>query len=159
MRTRRQALAALAPLAAAALGAAAPSASRGQTAAASAPAGASGPASAPPTSSPGPLTDARPTFAVEIRTGPAWDASKPPQAQALFREHSVHLRRLRDEGHILVGARYADKGLLLVTAADVAAARALFEADPSMKAGTFAFELHALAVFYGGCVHPPPRRG
>jgi uncharacterized protein YciI len=102
--------------------------------------------------------DTQRTFAVEIRTGPGWDARKPPQEQAQFREHSAHLRRLRDAGHIVLGARYSDKGLLVVAAADVAAVRALFEADPSMQAGTFVFEVHPLAVFYGGCVQPPARR-
>jgi len=102
---------------------------------------------------------ALPQFAVEIRTGPGWDANKPPQEQAQFREHSAHLRRLRDEGHILLGARYADKGLLVVVAADAAAVRALFDADPSMKAGTFVYALHPFSVFYGGCVQPRRRAG
>jgi len=100
-----------------------------------------------------------PHFAVEIRTGPGWDASKPPQEQAQFREHSAHLRRLREEGHILLGARYADKGLLVVAAADAAAVRALFDVDPSMKAGTFVYALHPFSVFYGGCVQPRRRTG
>lgn len=113
---------------------------------------------ASPAAASAPADPAPPTFAVEIRTGPGWDARKPPQEQALFREHSAHLRRLREEGHVLLGARYADKGLLVVTAADAAAARALFDADPSMKAGTFVFELHPLSVFYGGCVQPARRR-
>lgn len=152
-RQRRRALAALGPWAASLAGvlaAGAPAAARAQAAGQPA-AGGSSPAPAVP--------EPRPLFAVEIRTGPAWDASKPPPAQALFREHSAHLRRLREEGQLLVGARYADKGMLWVAAADVAAARAMFEADPSIKAGTFVFELHPLAVFYGGCVQPAPRRG
>jgi len=102
---------------------------------------------------------ALPQFAVEIRTGPGWDPNKPPQEQAQFREHSAHLRRLRDEGHILLGARYSDKGLLVVAAADAAAVRALFDADPSMKAGTFVYALHPFSVFYGGCVQPRRRAG
>jgi uncharacterized protein YciI len=103
--------------------------------------------------------EALPSFAVEIRTGPSWDAKKPPNEQALFREHSAHLRKLREEGRILLGARYSDKGLLVVSATDIAAVRALFDADPSIKAGTFAYEAHPLGVFYGGCVQAPRRRG
>ncbi|MCW5633219.1 MAG: hypothetical protein KIT17_07765 [Rubrivivax sp.] len=106
-----------------------------------------------------PAGPALPAFAVEIRTGPGWDANKPPQAQAQFREHSAHLRRLRDEGHLLLGARYGDKGLLVVAAADLAAVHRLLDGDPSMQAGTFVYEAHPMAVFHGGCVQPPPRRG
>lgn len=120
---------------------------------------ASAAASAASATASAPAEPALPHFAVEIRTGPGWDTRRPPQEQALFREHSAHLRRLREEGHVMLGARYADKGLLVVAAADTAAVRALFDADPSMKAGTFVYELHPLSVFYGGCVQPARRRG
>ncbi len=116
---------------------------------------ASQPASAP---APGHPAGELPLFAVEIRTGPRWDASKPPQEQALFREHSVHLRRLREAGQLRVGARYGDKGLLVLAAPSADEARALMAADPSMAAGTFAFELHPMNVFYGGELQPRPRR-
>ncbi len=141
---RRQTLAAWAALAASVPPA------RAQTA----PPAAAGPAASAPDAA-----AALPQFAVEIRTGPGWDTNKPPQEQAQFREHSAHLRRLRDEGHILLGARYGDKGLLVVAAADAAAVRALFDADPSMKAGTFVYALHPFSVFYGGCVQPRRRSG
>ncbi|MDX2217492.1 MAG: YciI family protein [Burkholderiales bacterium] len=91
-------------------------------------------------------------FAVEITTGPGWDTAKPPPQQAFFREHSAHLKKLRDEGRIRMGARYADKGLIVIEAADEAEARALIEADPSMKAGTFKFTLAEMRVFYPGQV-------
>lgn len=100
-----------------------------------------------------------PLFVAEIRTGPAWDASRPPQDQPFFRDHSAHLRRLRDAGHIRLGARYADKGLIVLAAATADEARAWMQADPSMQHGTFSFELHPFAVFYGGTVSPPRRRG
>lgn len=108
-------------------------------------------ASAPPAAAP------KPYFAVEIKTGPGWVASKPPQEQAFFREHSAHLRRLREAGTLVMGARYGDKGLLVLAAESAAAARALIEQDPSMRAGTFVFELHEFGVFYGGQLQPPPR--
>jgi uncharacterized protein YciI len=144
MPRRRIALQAALPLAAAAL--------------AGGPVRAQG-AAAPGTPGSASAAESRPLFAAEIRTGPAWDAARPAQEQAHFREHSAHLRRLRDEGHLLVGARYADKGLLLVAAAGAAEAHALFDADPSIRAGVLRFELHPLAVFYGGCVTPARRRG
>lgn len=105
-----------------------------------------------------PAEAAPPLFAVQVRTGARWDAAKPPVEQAFFREHSAHLKKLRDAGHIVVGARYADVGLLVVAAPDEAAVRALMEEDPSMKAETFRFDIHPFNVFYGGTLQPRPRR-
>jgi hypothetical protein len=34
----------------------------------------------------------------------------------------------------------------------------LFEAGPGIEAGTFVFELQALAAFCGSCAQTPPRR-
>ncbi|MBL8517888.1 MAG: hypothetical protein JNM76_13075 [Betaproteobacteria bacterium] len=113
-------------------------------------AGAQAPAEATKPAAP-PATAAK-LFAIEITTGPSWDAAKPPGQQAYFREHSAHLKKLRDEGRIKMGARYADKGLVIIEAADEAEARALVEADPSMKAGTFKFTLAEMRVFYPGQV-------
>ena len=121
-----------------------------------APAPATGPAGANPASAP--AAAALPLFAVELRTGARWDHARPAHEQAQFREHSTNLKRLRDQGHIALGARYADKGFLVVTAASAAAARELMEADPSIQAQVFAFELHEFRVFYPGCVSAPVRR-
>lgn len=96
-------------------------------------------------------------FAVEIQTGPGWDAAKPPQAQAFFKEHSAHLKQLRDAGRIRAGARYADKGFLVLEAADESEARTWMEADPSMRAGTFRFTLSEMRVFYPGHLGPEKR--
>lgn len=91
-------------------------------------------------------------FAVEITTGAKWDTAKSPPQQAFFKEHSAHLKKLRDEGRISMGARYSDKGLIVLQAADEAEARALMAADPSMQAETFKFSLHEMRVFYPGQV-------
>ena len=91
---------------------------------------------------------APPLFAVEIRTGPNWDSTKPPAEQAFFRDHSAHLKRLRDEGHILMGARYSDVGLLVFSASSADAVDALMRADPSIIAGTFRYAVHSMNAFY-----------
>ena len=98
---------------------------------------------------PAPAADTR-LFAVEVKTGPKWDAARAPLEQPFFREHSAHLRQLRDAGHIVVGARYSDKGLLVISAASQAAVRALMDPDPSMVHGTFTYEVHDFNVFYPG---------
>lgn len=99
-----------------------------------------------------------PLFAVEITTGPKWDPGKPPQEQQFFREHSSNLKRLRDSGHLVMGARYSDKGLVVLAAQDEAGARALMEEDPSIKAEIFKVQIHPFNVFYGGAVSTRPRR-
>jgi uncharacterized protein YciI len=117
--------------------------------------------SEPNTSKPGPSANADSTatapnapvsrlFAVEIQTGPGWDPAKPPQDQAFFKEHSAHLKQMRDAGRIRAGARYGDKGLVVVVANNEAEARSWIEADPSMRAGTFRFNLSEMRVFYPG---------
>lgn len=108
---------------------------------------------APAASAPAPLL-----FAVEFKTGPNWDAAKPPQEQAEFRAHSANLKKLRDQGSLVLGARYADKGLVVLSAASEAEAHAMVQQDPSVKAGTFAYQLNEFRVFYGGAVAPPPRK-
>lgn len=133
---------------------ASPSAGVASTTAASAPAATVPAATVPATAAPAasPPAAAWPLFAVQIRTGPAWEPQKPPQEQAHFQAHSAHLKRLREAGQLLMGARYADVGLLVLAAADEAQARAAMAADPSMQAGVFRFDLHPMMVFYPGLV-------
>lgn len=96
-------------------------------------------------------------YAVEIKTGPAWDAAKAPQEQPHFREHSLNLKRLRDAGQLLLGARYADKGLIVLQAASAEEAHAMMRQDPAIQGQVFSYELSDFRVFYGGAV--PARRG
>jgi hypothetical protein len=93
-----------------------------------------------------------PLFAVEFRTGPKWDTSKPAQEQLHFKEHSANLKRLRDAGSLKLGARYSDKGLIVLAAASEEQARGEIEKDPTVQAQVFAYELHPFNVFYSGCV-------
>ena len=94
-------------------------------------------------------------FAVEITVGPGWDNSIAFNEQAYFNEHSAHLAALRKAGHIVMGARYADVGLLVIKANSADDVRALLDEDPSMQAGTFQYEVHPMNVFYPGLVGKP----
>ena len=96
-------------------------------------------------------------FAVEFKVGPKWVASKPPGEQEFFREHSANLHKLREQGSLVLGARYSDKGLVVLAAESEAAARAMVDQDPAVKHGTFSYELHDFSVFYGGTVQPRRR--
>ena len=91
-------------------------------------------------------------FAVTVRTGPSWDTAKSPPAQAHFKEHSANIQRLRTAGSIVLGGRTGDIGLMIVRAASEAEARALFDADPSIAAGTFRLEVNEWRTFAPGCV-------
>lgn len=93
-------------------------------------------------------------FAVEIRTGPNWDSSKPPGEQKFFSEHSANLKHLRDTGRIAMGARYSDIGLIIFSGRSADEIRTLMSQDPSMAAGTFKYEVYPLNVFYPGLVQP-----
>jgi uncharacterized protein YciI len=113
----------------------------------------SAPVSTPATAA----TAATGLFAIEIRVGPAWDVNKAPGEQAFFREHSANLRRLRDAGNLVLGARYGEVGLVVLSATSLGDARAMMDADPAMQAGVFAYEAHPFNVFYPGTVEAPPR--
>ena len=110
-----------------------------------------------------PSTETKPSavpanlFAVEFRTGPKWDAAKEAHEQAHFREHSANLKRLRDSGALLLGARYSDKGFVVLAAETEAQARALVDVDPSVQNHVFAYALHPFHVFYAGCVQAAKR--
>lgn len=93
-----------------------------------------------------------PLFAVEFRTGPAWVEAKPANEQQFFREHSANLNRLRAAGRLIVGARYADKGLMIFSAATAEDIQREIDSDPSVKAGVFAYELHPFRVHFAGCL-------
>lgn len=97
-------------------------------------------------------------YAVEIKTGPAWDSSKPAHEQPYFREHSANLKRLRDQGSLILGARYSDKGLIVLCASSEQDAHGMMQPDPSIQNRTFAYELHEFNVFYSGAVQAKPRR-
>jgi uncharacterized protein YciI len=108
------------------------------------------------TPAPPPASENR-LYAVEVKTGPQWNASKAATEQAFFREHSANLKRLRDAGHIVLGARYSDKGLLIFTAPSAASVQALMDQDPSVAHGTFRYEVHEFNVFYPGAVQARPQ--
>ena len=94
-------------------------------------------------------------FIVTFSTGPAWTAGKPPGEQPMFREHGANLQRLRREGRIALGARYADKGMIVARFPTEEAARRELGADPGVKSGIFTFELAELRPFFEGCLDTP----
>jgi len=94
-----------------------------------------------------------PLFVVIFSLGPNWDADKPADQQRGFREHSANLQRLRTGQSAVLGGRYSDKGMVIIQAADEAAARGMFSGDEMVRAGVFRMELYPFAPFYTGCIN------
>ncbi len=57
-----------------------------------------------------------------------------------------------------MGARYSDKGLVILAAQTEEEARAMMDVDPSIKSEVFKYELHPFGVFYSGSLNQRPRR-
>lgn len=92
--------------------------------------------------------DEKPVFVVHFTTGPNWQADKPPGEQTGFGEHSANLQRLRKEGSILFGARYAEFGMIFLASDSIEAAGKVLDADPGVVAGIFPYEVEAMNIFY-----------
>jgi uncharacterized protein YciI len=87
-------------------------------------------------------------FVVHFETGPAWNKALAPAEQPAFKEHSANLNQLRKSGAITFGARYEQLGMIFLEAESIESAKAILDADPGVKAGTFIYRVAALSVFY-----------
>ena len=92
------------------------------------------------------------TVALVFTTGPAWDTSKSPNAQAQFGSHSANLRRLREAGVIVAGGRFGAYGLILVRAPGIDSAHAMLLPDSSIVVGTFKVEVTRWSTIYEGTI-------
>jgi uncharacterized protein YciI len=93
-------------------------------------------------------------FIAIFSLGPSWQSDKPAHEQAYFKEHSANLKKLRTEKKILIGARFSDKGMIIIAAANEQEARAMLEHDPMVANKVFNLELHQFNPFYKGCIDP-----
>ena len=91
-------------------------------------------------------------FIVTYTTGPLWDTSKNPGEQMHFKEHSSRLGQLRKDGVIKFGARYADKGIVVIAAPTTAAAREIVFVDQAVANKLFVADIQKLSIFYDGCL-------
>lgn len=94
-------------------------------------------------------------YIVTYTTGSAWDLTKQPQEQPWFKEHSANLSKLRKDGIIKAGARYSDKGIIVVTAKSLIAAKEIIFADAAVTNKLFVADVQKLNVFYEGCLERP----
>jgi uncharacterized protein YciI len=97
-----------------------------------------------------------PDFVCLLR--PAFDsrfmAGASPEQRALVDQHGEYLLGLAEQGTLVLAGRCWDGpvGIVIVTAEDEAAARAILAADPSLVAGLQSAEIYPFSIFAG-----PPR--
>ena len=91
-------------------------------------------------------------FAMVYTTGKNWDHGKKAHEQAYFMAHSKHLKTLREEGKIVMGGRYDDKGFMLLRAKTLAEAKLITQRDSSILYHTFQVSVHSFDSFYPGYV-------
>ncbi|HNV29123.1 MAG TPA: hypothetical protein PKJ83_08310 [Cyclobacteriaceae bacterium] len=94
-------------------------------------------------------------FIVTYTVGSSWDASKQPNEQMYFKEHSANLSKLRKEGVIKTGARFADKGMIVITAKSFTTAKEIILSDIAVVNRLFETDIQRLNVFYEGCLERP----
>jgi len=72
-------------------------------------------------------------------------------------DHSANLGKLRKEGVIKAGARYAEKGIIFIIASSLQAAREIIFADLAVANKLFNADVQKLNVFYDGCLEKPKK--
>ncbi len=78
--------------------------------------------------------------------GPKWSAEQTPEVAKTMEGHMANIRRMGDEGKLLIAGPFTDggelRGLYVFRAGSMDEARALVETDPAVKTGRFRFEIH-----------------
>lgn len=86
---------------------------------------------------------------VLLKTGPA-EISDPDRRRELFAGHFANMTKLADEGALVLAGPLTDdtdkRGIFILNAADIEAAREMVAADPAVAAGIFTAEYSA---YYG----------
>jgi len=91
-------------------------------------------------------------FIVTYSLGDAWDQSKGPGEQPYFKEHGARLGQLRKDGVIKFGARYSDKGMIVIAAPTFVKAKEIVTADVAVQNKLFVADVQKLNIFYDGCL-------
>jgi hypothetical protein len=94
-------------------------------------------------------------FIVIYTPGSGWNAAKPPGEQLHFKTHSKHLQTLRTQNKITLGARYADKGMIIITGENEGEIRSTIMGDSAVIDKVFTAEIYPYNVFYYGCLEKP----
>ena len=88
-----------------------------------------------------------------LRRGPQWTGETTPETQRLQQAHLGHIRRMLDEKKFVAAGPLEGggdlRGVVVIAAETEAEARPLAEADPAVKAGRMAVDLHPWSVARG----------
>ena len=87
-------------------------------------------------------------FIVEYSKGIKWDSSKEFNEQKYGKHHSNYLQSLRAQGIIHFGARYADIGIIFISAMDLENAKHIVNSDSAIINKMFSATINDLNVFY-----------
>ena len=81
-----------------------------------------------------------------LSKGATWTPDDTPEIRKLQEEHMANIRRLGEEGKLLLAGPFTDdgdlRGLFVFRASSMEEARALCDTDPAVKAGRLKVELH-----------------
>lgn len=91
-------------------------------------------------------------YIVTYTTGSLWDKTKSPGEQQYFKEHSAFMGKIRKDGITKFGARYADKGIIVISASSLKAAQEIILSDNAITNKLFDADIQKLNVFFDGCV-------
>ncbi|HEX6322343.1 MAG TPA: YciI family protein [Vicinamibacterales bacterium] len=95
-----------------------------------------------------PPADLQTFYIYFLNTGPNSGKGTPEERKEIQAQHMAHLNSLGAAGKI--GGPFVNggerRGLVILQAGSLEAARAIGEADPAVKAGTFTVEIHTLTV-------------
>jgi len=89
-------------------------------------------------------------FVIYYRRGPAWIEGKTVFEQPL-QPHLAYMKRLAAAGTLKLGGPFVDNcgGMIVVDAAGIAEAQALFEADPAVRDRVMVAEAHPWKLMAG----------
>jgi len=81
-----------------------------------------------------------------FKRGPQWTDKKTPQREEVIAQHLAYFTSLLDSGKAVIGGPLTDegdiRGLYVLRAKSASEAREWADADPAVKAGHFAVEMH-----------------
>ena len=92
-----------------------------------------------------------------LKKGPAWTPDDTPEIEALQEAHLANLRRLGEEGKLVLNGPLLDsfqlsgeiRGLGVLKTSSLVEAQKWISSDPMVKVGRLVFELHAWLVGKG----------
>jgi uncharacterized protein YciI len=92
-----------------------------------------------------------------LKKGPTWSPDSSSEIDALQEAHLANLRRLREEGKLVLNGPLLDafqlsgeiRGIGVLKASSLAQAQEWISTDPMVKVGRLIFELHAWMIEKG----------